>query len=89
MMPGVNDRNSPQTDPTAHYFKMDLPDGTSLVHTIQRGERFNLQLGRQVLAKLLEIPERVDWKACTQTEDEEKKGAEDFKAAFREFDFTL
>ncbi|CAO3688330.1 unnamed protein product [Umbelopsis ramanniana] len=77
------------TDPTAHYFKMDLPDGTSLVHTIQRGERFNLQLGRQVLAKLLEIPERVDWKACTQTEDEEKKGAEDFKAAFREFDFTL
>ncbi|KAJ2962797.1 hypothetical protein NQZ79_g2046 [Umbelopsis isabellina] len=76
-------------DPAAHFFKMDLPDGESMIHHIQRGERFNLQFGRQALAKLMDIPERADWKACAQSEEEEKKEAQDFKAAFAEFDFTL
>jgi coproporphyrinogen III oxidase len=68
---------------------MDLPDGESMVHYIQRGERFNLQFGRQALSKLMDIPERADWKACAQSEEEEKKEAQDFKAAFAEFDFTI
>ncbi|TVY83369.1 CWF19-like protein [Lachnellula suecica] len=51
--------------------------------------RFNLQFGRVVLAKLLGLEGRVKWQDCAQTEDEEKKDIESFKAAFKEFDFTL
>ncbi|ESZ90440.1 hypothetical protein SBOR_9183 [Sclerotinia borealis F-4128] len=51
--------------------------------------RFNLQFGRTVLAKLLSLEKRYQWRDCAQTEDEEKNDAESFKAAFKEFDFSL
>ncbi|KAH8676598.1 CwfJ C-terminus 1-domain-containing protein-like protein [Tricladium varicosporioides] len=51
--------------------------------------RFSLQFGRIVLAKLLGLQKREQWRDCSQTEDEEKKDIEAFKAAFKEFDFTL
>ncbi|KAF7875265.1 hypothetical protein EAF04_002437 [Stromatinia cepivora] len=51
--------------------------------------RFNLQFGRTVLAKLLNLEKRIQWRDCAQTEDEEKSDAEAFKAAFKEFDFSL
>jgi hypothetical protein len=51
--------------------------------------RFSLQFGRIVLAKLLQLEKRTQWKDCAQSEEEEKKDIEAFKAAFREFDFTL
>lgn len=51
--------------------------------------RFSLQFGRIVLAKLLDLQKRIQWRDCAQTEDEEKKDIEAFKAAFKEFDFTL
>jgi hypothetical protein len=51
--------------------------------------RFSLQFGRIVLAKLLGLEKRIQWRDCAQTEDEEKKDIEAFKAAFKEFDFTL
>jgi hypothetical protein len=51
--------------------------------------RFSLQFGRVVLAKLLNLEKRIQWRDCTQTEEEEKQDIEAFKTAFREFDFTL
>ncbi|CZR50215.1 probable meiotically up-regulated gene 161 protein [Phialocephala subalpina] len=51
--------------------------------------RFSLQFGRIVLAKLLGLEKRIQWRDCAQTEDEEKKDIEAFKAAFKDFDFTL
>ena len=30
----------------SHYFKVDLPDGTSLIHEIHPNEKFDVQFGR-------------------------------------------
>lgn len=51
--------------------------------------KFSLQFGRTVLAKLLGLEKRLQWRDCEQTEDEEKQYIKSFKAAFKEFDFTL
>jgi hypothetical protein len=51
--------------------------------------RFSLQFGRSVLAKLLGLEKRIQWRDCAQSEEEEKKDIEAFKGAFKEFDFTL
>jgi hypothetical protein len=51
--------------------------------------RFSLQFGRTVLAKLLSLEKRIQWRDCSQSEEEEKKDIEAFKAAFKEFDFTI
>ena len=51
--------------------------------------RFSLQFGRTVLAKLLSLEKRIQWRDCSQSEDEEKKDIEAFKAAFKDYDFTL
>ncbi|MCJ1442000.1 MAG: hypothetical protein MMC23_002492 [Stictis urceolatum] len=51
--------------------------------------KFDVQFGRRVMAKLLGLDDRLDWRDCGQTEDEEKKDAEDFKKAFKEFDFAM
>lgn len=60
-----------------------------LVLPLEAGMRFDMQFGRRVMAKLLGLENRMDWRACAQTEDEERKDAEGFKAAFRKFDFSL
>lgn len=51
--------------------------------------RFSLQFGRVVLAKLLGLEKRIQWRDCAQTEEEEIRDIGEFKRAFREFDFTL
>lgn len=51
--------------------------------------RFDLQFGRRVMAKLLGLGGRMDWRDCTQEEAEEKTDAEGFKAAFKPFDFSI
>ncbi|KAL7319549.1 hypothetical protein PS15m_002681 [Mucor circinelloides] len=76
-------------NPEIPYFRMELPNGKSLVHMLKPKERFNLQFGRLVAAHVLGAPEREDWKACSQTEEEEKRDAGLFKAAFKPFDFSL
>lgn len=43
---------------------------------------------RQVMTTLLGVPDRFDWKACAQTEDEDKEDAAAFKAAFAPFGGT-
>lgn len=51
--------------------------------------RFNLQFGRTVLAKLLGLENRIQWRDCAQTEAEEVTDIAAFKAAFKDFDFTI
>ena len=61
----------------------------SLVLPITRHFRFDLQFGRKVMAKLLQLSDRFDWKTCTQTQEEEAAHAETFKQLFQKFDFSL
>lgn len=70
-----------------NFFRVDLPDGRMMVHLLRQGSApFNLQFGRGVLATLLGWPERVDWKACAQTEEEERADAQAFKKALAPLD---
>ena len=62
---------------------------TSLVLPLSASFRFDLQFGRRVMAKLLRVEDRMDWKRCLQEEAEEVADAEAFKKAFKEFDFSL
>ena len=45
---------------------------------------------REVLASplLLNIPDRVDWKACSTSKEEETQAAKAFRKTFQPFDFT-
>ncbi|EIW72838.1 hypothetical protein TREMEDRAFT_59006 [Tremella mesenterica DSM 1558] len=69
--------------PTGNYFKVECPDGTKMVHLLKGN--FDLQFGRMILAGLLGLPHRIDWKDCGQTEAEEKEDAQKFKKAFAPF----
>jgi hypothetical protein len=40
---------------------------------------------RQVLVGLMDAPERLDWKECMLTDEEDKADAEAFKKAFAPF----
>ncbi|KAK4686926.1 CWF19-like protein 1, partial [Tremellales sp. Uapishka_1] len=66
-----------------NYFKVECPDGRKLVHLLKGN--FDLQFGRMVLAGLLGLHHRVDWKECGQTIAEEKEDAQKFKKALAPF----
>lgn len=67
------------------YFRVDLPDGRKMVHLMERGQRFDLQFGRVTLGRLLGLEGRIDWKACGQTDGEEKEDAKAFKGVFGKY----
>ena len=60
-----------------------------LVLPLSADFRFDLQFGRRVMAKLLGLEKRLQWRDCLQSDDEETKDAESFKQAFQAFDFSL
>ena len=45
---------------------------------------------REVLAdeSLLNMPERVDWRSCQQSKEQDVKDAEEMREAFKPFDFN-
>jgi len=45
----------------------------------------SLRRFRQVLVTLLGMPNRLDWKACMLSEDEDRADAQAFKTAFAPF----
>lgn len=61
---------------------------TSLVMRFDESIKFHNQFGREVLAKLLRLDQRIDWHDCGQTQQEEERDVEAFKKAFKEFDFA-
>ena len=71
--------------------KKKKPKGVekSLILPLSANFRFDLQFGRKVMAKLLGLEQRMHWRDCMQSDEEEKKDAEGFKAAFKGFDFSL
>ncbi|CCM03628.1 uncharacterized protein FIBRA_05772 [Fibroporia radiculosa] len=71
------------------YFRVDLPDGRKMVHLMRESVPFSIQFGRQVLVSLLGMQDRFDWKACMQTEEEDKADVQAFKRAFAPFDPSL
>lgn len=60
----------------------------SLLLSFSPESRFDVQFGRRVMAKLLQVESRMDWRACAQNEEEERKDAEVFKEAFKRWDFS-
>lgn len=63
----------------------------TILHTVvplYRG--FYCVIHREVLAgrSVLNMPDRVDWKACSVSKEEETKLATSFRENFEPFDFT-
>jgi len=69
----------PKNDPAKH---------TSYVMRFDEKIRFHSQFGREVLAKLLRLDSRIDWRDCGQTQAEEEQDVAKFKDAFKAFDFA-
>lgn len=61
----------------------------SLTLPIPPSARFDAQFGRRVMAKLLGLEPRMDWRDCGQEVDEERRDAEAFKKGFRPWDFSF
>lgn len=57
-----------------------------LAHAISRGERFPLNFGREVVARLAGQPERADWKNCAAGAAEEEERTAKFKEDFKAWD---
>ncbi|KAK2753510.1 hypothetical protein FQN54_007900 [Arachnomyces sp. PD_36] len=51
--------------------------------------RFDLQFGRRVMAKLLQLENRINWRDDVQSQEEEQADADAFKEAFKAYDFSL
>lgn len=64
-------------------------ENQTYVVSLPDGKYFDFQFGRKVVADVLKARERIDWRSCVQSEDEEKLDASQFKAQYKEFDFTL
>ncbi|XP_021896794.1 LOW QUALITY PROTEIN: zinc finger CCCH domain-containing protein 64 [Carica papaya] len=73
-------------DKNFSFFYVELPDGTILFHMLEENKKFPSQFGREVLAGLLNIADRADWRNCTVGKEDETKMAEDFKKRFEVFD---
>lgn len=72
--------------PGVVYFYVELPGGEILYHKIKRD--FPLQFGREVLAcdRILDLSDRVDWKDCKMSIDEEIELAKKIRQRFQPFD---
>ena len=75
--------------PGTPYFYVETSNKLRLFHRVNKG--FPIQFGREVLASkhLLDAEERIDWKECKVSKEEEIKIANDFRKIFEPFDFTL
>lgn len=68
--------------------KDDSEKKTSYTMRFDEKIRFHNQFGREVLAKLLRLDARIDWRDCGQTQLQEEQDVQKFKVAFKEFDFA-
>jgi len=82
----VEDAGAPSDEGGEGYFRVELPSGRRLVHQMRRGLPFSVQFGRKVLASLLKVEERIDWRNCLQSEAADRTDVQAFKTAFAPFD---
>lgn len=80
---------SQMTRPGFPYFYMELPDESKLFVAIRKN--FPIQFGRELLASpsILRCEEKIDWKACKMSKEEETRLTKDFREAFKSFDPTI
>jgi len=73
---------------TTPYFCVELPSGERLLHKVKG--KMPLQFGREVLTSpsILNLPERIDWKDCKLSPEEETKTTKRFRKRFQSFDFN-
>ena len=60
----------------------------SMFFPLPSNQKFDIQFGRKVMAKILKLDHRSDWRNAQQTEEEEERDKEAFQRAFKAFDFT-
>lgn len=74
--------------PGSPYFYVELPSKDKLF--CSKMKNFPLQFGRDVLASedFLNLPEKVNWRDCEYSKEEEARMVEDFRNSFSDFDFT-
>ncbi|KAL3478098.1 CwfJ C-terminus 1-domain-containing protein-like protein [Aspergillus californicus] len=75
---GSNDKYSETATGTEKTLLLPLPE-----------MRFDLQFGRRVMAKLMGLEKRINWKDDVQTQEQEEADAAAFKETYKKFDFTL
>uniref|UniRef100_A0A6V7QTD5 C3H1-type domain-containing protein n=1 Tax=Ananas comosus var. bracteatus TaxID=296719 RepID=A0A6V7QTD5_ANACO len=75
-----------QFDGKSSLFYVELPEGKILLHRVDDNEKFPVQFGREVLAGLLRMPDRADWRNCKVTKEDEMTMVDGFKEGFRKFD---
>lgn len=90
LLTGSDDTDATQGD---HFRATIWPGGDDehmreLVLPFDTTEKFDLQFGRRVIAQLLGMEARIDWRDCGQTEAKETKDVEVFKKLFEAHDFT-
>ncbi|RXG54846.1 CWF19-like protein 1 [Armadillidium vulgare] len=75
--------------PGVPFFYTELPTGEKLFHRIKKN--FPIQFGRELLAcpPLLNMPDRVDWRECKISQEEETALRDNIRKKFEPFDFTL
>jgi len=74
--------------PGCPYFYAEVPNGDKLLTRVNKG--FPLQFGREVLSDkaLLDMPHRVDWRACSQSKEQDIEDAQEMRKMFKPFDFN-
>ncbi|KAK8970995.1 Zinc finger CCCH domain-containing protein 59 [Platanthera guangdongensis] len=73
-------------DGKSNLFYVELPDGHILSHYADDKEKFPVQFGREVLAGLLNIADRADWRNCKLSKEDELQMVENFKRGFENLD---
>ncbi|KAG0214875.1 GPI inositol deacylase [Mortierella sp. NVP41] len=71
------------------FLRIELPGDVVMVCPIPMGQRVNMQFGRIVLAEVLGMPDRAQWKRCAKVAELERQDSSTFKAAFKQYDFSL
>lgn len=62
---------------------------TSMYFELPQDQRFNIQFGRTVMAGLLKLEARADWRSVPAEAGSEARDAEAWKRDFGEFDFAM
>ncbi|OQD91668.1 hypothetical protein PENSOL_c050G04206 [Penicillium solitum] len=70
-------------------WKTESGEENVIIMKILPENRFDLQFGRRVMGKVLYLDDRINWKDCVQTDEEETVDADAFKEAFKKHDFAM
>ena len=75
------------------YFYLEMPSRVRMLWEVPAGaaekRRLPLQFGRQVACRVLRCPQRVFWKDCVVSPEQEHRLTNEFKEAFRPFDSVM